>query len=66
MNTPRAHFKWMGKFYSCSPERIEELFDAGDNGFEITMDGCRELRVKPKGQIPTLEDYNLRHETSQR
>jgi len=63
---PRRHFKWMGAYWSCSNEVWEDLNWRIENGKPITMDDCRELVYRPRGQVPTLKDTMPRYEGAAR
>lgn len=55
MNRRRAHFSFMGAYWSCSYKAWLELCLAADLGEPIELPpGCRRLKCKPKGDVPRL------------
>lgn len=43
-----VRFKWMGAYWSCTPAKYQELLDCASNEQPIDMEGCKELRSRPR------------------
>ncbi len=52
--TSRKYFKWMGKYWSCSNERLEDLQYTIEQNKPFDMEDCRELAGRPKMTVPVI------------
>lgn len=56
----KVYFRWMGAYWSCSPEVWEALQARYPNTQDDLIEKCKELKSRPKGIIKRYRDNERR------